>query len=66
MDLLFKLFGSINHWSIPAIGLQGIVALVYGIGFTFASGTGALPEYVHQGPLINSAFSPQSLCTIDQ
>ncbi len=58
----FKLFGSINHWSIPeTIGLQGMVALVYGAGFTFASGTGALPEYVHQGTFDQFLLSPRNL-----
>lgn len=58
----FRIFGTINHWSIPeTIGLQGMVALVYGVGFTFASGTASLPDYVHQGVFDQFLLSPRNL-----
>lgn len=58
----FKVFGAINHWSIPeTIGLQGMVALVYGLSFTLASGTVALPDYVHQGVFDQFLLSPRNL-----
>lgn len=58
----FQLFGSINHWSGPeTFGLQGLVALVYGLGFTFASGTVSLTDYVHQGVFDQFLLSPRNL-----
>lgn len=58
----FKIFGTINHWSIPeTIGLQGMVALVYGIGFTFGSGMTELSDYVHQGVFDQFLLSPRNL-----
>lgn len=58
----FKIFGTINHWSIAeTIGLQGMVALVYGVSFTFASGAATLPDYVHQGVFDQFLLAPRNL-----
>jgi ABC-2 type transport system permease protein len=58
----FHVFGRINGWSIPeTIGLQGIIAFVFGIGFTIGDGALSLPDYVHQGVFDQFLLSPRNL-----
>ena len=58
----FKAFGSINGWSTnETIGLQGFVALVFGICFTFGGGMHNLPRKINNGSFDNLLLSPCSL-----
>lgn len=58
----FRVFGTMNGWSVPeTIGLQGLTALVYGIGLTIGEGTLVLPQYVHQGVFDQFLLSPRNL-----
>mgnify|MGYP000875725351 CR=1 FL=1 len=58
----FHVFGSINGWtSVEVIGLQGILAFVFGIGMSFANGVSHLPEYVDRGVFDQFLLSPRNL-----
>lgn len=58
----FHVFGTINGWtSVEVIGLQGILALVFGIGMSFANGISHLPEYVDRGVFDQFLLSPRNL-----
>lgn len=58
----FKSFGSINNWSInETIGLQGYVALSFGLAFSFFGGATALPALINNGSFDSLLISPRSL-----
>ena len=58
----FHVFGTINGWTrVEVIGLQGILALTFGIGMSFANGVSHLPEYVDRGVFDQFLLSPRNL-----
>ena len=60
--LFTDIFGVINGWGKwEVIGLQGIIAVVYGIGFAFFRGSSILPSYVDKGIFDILLTSPRNL-----
>ena len=58
----FQVFGTIYGWSsLETIGLQGFVALVYGLAFTIGSGILHLPSIVDNGSFDALLLSPRNL-----
>jgi ABC-2 type transport system permease protein len=60
--LFSQAFGEINGWgTTEIIGLQGIIAFVYGISNVFAYGSLQLSQKVHKGILDNYLLLPKSV-----
>jgi ABC-2 type transport system permease protein len=58
----FMQVGSVNGWSsVETIGLNGMVALVYGLTFAFAGGASTLAHSVNSGSFDNYLLSPVNL-----
>ena len=58
----FHIFGSIQGWSSQeTIGLQGFVALIFGLAFTFGMGVLHLPAMVDNGGFDTLLLSPRNL-----
>ncbi len=60
--LFFQAFGSINGWNRnEVIGLQGFIATVYGLSFTFCTGSLRLPTTINNGSFDSLMLTPRSL-----
>lgn len=58
----FQATGEVNRWSVKeTIALQGLIALVYGIGFSFFHGVRTLPQAVHLGSFDSFLLTPRNL-----
>lgn len=60
--LFLGVFGNINGWSgVDVIALEGITALIFGIGFTFFPGIGELPSVVNNGAFDSFLLTPRNI-----
>ena len=58
----FMKMGTVNGWgTIEAIGLNGMVGLMYGITHAFAGGAKTLPQQINTGNFDNYILSPVNL-----
>ncbi len=58
----FNTVGSINSWTaVEAIGLEGMVAIAYGIAYALAGGSSELAKDVNNGNFDNFLLSPVNL-----
>jgi ABC-2 type transport system permease protein len=60
--LFFKAFGTINGWSgVEVIGLQGFVAITFGLAFSFCYGANNLDSFVNNGTFDSILLTPKNL-----
>ena len=58
----FKAFGKINGWNtLEVVALQGFVAIVYGLSFTFCTGVLQLPNVIQNGSFDSVLLTPRNL-----
>ncbi len=60
--LFFQAFGSINGWdSLGVLALQGIVALIFGVTYSFFSGVSDLPQAINNGVFDSVLLTPRNI-----